>query len=127
MRANARSPTGTVSCASCGWSDQTDSMCSSDRANHGQPFHRQNRAVAARVKPTCLAFRHYWPDISPREVGGGRATRQPGQVRKEAALTSAVRVARQPPTYSRNERESANAECEPALKAEDDGRAIENR
>src|SRR5262249_15515705 len=30
--------------------------------------------------------------------GGGRATRQPGQVRKEAALTSAVRVARQPPT-----------------------------
>ena len=32
-----------------------------------------------------------------REVGGGRATRQPGQVRKEAALTSAVRVARQPP------------------------------
>src|SRR5215469_16609543 len=33
-----------------------------------------------------------------REVGGGRATRQPGQVRKEAALTSAVRVARQPPT-----------------------------
>src|SRR3984957_9187998 len=35
---------------------------------------------------------------SPREVGGGRATRQPGQVRKEAALTSAVRVARQPPT-----------------------------
>jgi len=27
-----------------------------------------------------------------REVGGGRATRQPGQVRKEAALTSPVRV-----------------------------------
>ena len=33
------------------------------------------------------------------EVGGGRATRQPGQIRKEAALTSAVRVARQPPTH----------------------------
>src|SRR5262249_11675148 len=33
------------------------------------------------------------------EVGGGGATRQPGQVRKEAALTSAVRVARQPPTF----------------------------
>lgn len=30
--------------------------------------------------------------MSPREVGGGRATRQPGQVRKEAALTSAARV-----------------------------------
>src|SRR6185312_12189297 len=32
------------------------------------------------------------------EVGGGRTTRQPGQVRKEAALTSTGRVARQPPT-----------------------------
>jgi hypothetical protein len=29
-------------------------------------------------------FRRY----KAREVGGGRATRQPGQVRKEAALTS---------------------------------------
>src|SRR5258708_6136774 len=29
-----------------------------------------------------------------REVGGGRVARQPGQVRKEAALTSLVRVAR---------------------------------
>src|SRR5450755_2387835 len=27
-----------------------------------------------------------------REVGGGRATRQPGQIRKEAALTRPVRV-----------------------------------
>src|SRR5690348_10350759 len=46
-----------------------------------------------------LAFPSRRPDISPREVGGGRATRQPGQIRKEAALTSAVRVARQPPTH----------------------------
>jgi len=45
-----------------------------------------------------LAFRPCPADINGREVGGGRATRQPGQVRKEAALTSAVRVARQPPT-----------------------------
>src|SRR6185312_12578367 len=45
-----------------------------------------------------LAFSPCPDDISGREVGGGRATRQPGQVRKEAALTSAVRVARQPPT-----------------------------
>jgi hypothetical protein len=48
--------------------------------------------------PVALAFRSCAADISGREVGGGRATRQPGQVRKEAALTSAVRVARQPPT-----------------------------
>src|SRR5205085_9047343 len=39
-----------------------------------------------------------------REVGGGRTTRQPGQVRKEAALTSTDRVARQPPTISRETR-----------------------
>src|SRR5581483_11263507 len=45
-----------------------------------------------------LAFSPCPADINGREVGGGRATRQPGQVRKEAALTSAVRVARQPPT-----------------------------
>ena len=35
-----------------------------------------------------LAFALRSADIRAREVGGGRATRQPGQVRKEAALTS---------------------------------------
>src|SRR6185312_15165760 len=39
-----------------------------------------------------------FPRYRAREVGGGRATRQPGQIRKEAALTSTDRVARQPPT-----------------------------
>src|SRR3981189_1375326 len=34
-----------------------------------------------------LAFRGFWPQIKHGEMGGGRATRQPGQVRKEAALT----------------------------------------
>ena len=34
---------------------------------------------------------------SSREVGGGRIMRQPGQVRKEAALTILRRVVRQPP------------------------------
>src|SRR5262249_60331509 len=49
-------------------------------------------ALLRRLHSRCVA------PIWGREVGGGRATRQPGQVRKEAALTSAVRVARQPPT-----------------------------
>src|SRR5215213_9795846 len=35
-----------------------------------------------------------------REVGGGRNTRQLGQVRKEAALTRPLRVSVQSPTYS---------------------------
>ncbi len=34
------------------------------------------------------------------EVGGGRVLRQPGQVRKEAALTIRNRVAVQPPFKS---------------------------
>ena len=46
----------------------------------------------------CACFPMRCGQYNPREVGGGRTTRQPGQVRKEAALTSAVRVARQPPT-----------------------------
>jgi len=58
---------------------------------------RYQVAAAGGIGRACfpLAYGRYkrW------EVGGGRATRQPGQVRKEAALTSAVRVARQPPTH----------------------------
>ena len=53
----------------------------------------------AMTKQGRLAFPLPADDIEAREVGGGRATRQPGQIRKEAALTSAVRVARQPPTF----------------------------
>ncbi len=59
------------------------------------------RNAGGRMKSGQLAFPACPADINGREVGGGRATRQPGQVRKEAALTSAVRVARQPPTLLR--------------------------
>src|SRR6185437_10030549 len=41
-----------------------------------------------------VATRPAIPDILKREVGGRRVPRQPGQVRKEAALTSVSRVAR---------------------------------
>src|SRR5260370_1682809 len=37
-------------------------------------------------KARCC-FRALWPQNRAGEIGGGRATRQPGQVRKEAALT----------------------------------------
>src|SRR5690348_17319425 len=40
-----------------------------------------------------VATRPAIPDILKREVGGRRVPRQPGQVRKEAALTSVSRVA----------------------------------
>src|SRR6266702_1112739 len=89
------SPTGAVSRSSSGSSSQL--------ANEGAkimpysiawfPAERQRgRAVSA----ACFGR----PDsrYRDREVGGGRTTRQPGQVRKEAALTSTDRVARQPPT-----------------------------
>src|SRR4249920_2273307 len=39
----------------------------------------------ARTKPAC--FPALLAPNKDREIGGGRATRQPGQVRKEAALT----------------------------------------
>src|SRR6478609_6164762 len=42
--------------------------------------------------PAWLAFDAGIADMCVREVGGGRATRQPGQVRKEAAPTSPARV-----------------------------------
>src|SRR5262245_50870653 len=49
------------------------------------------------IKVGCrhwVATRPAIPDILKREVGGRRVPRQPGQVRKEAALTSVSRVAR---------------------------------
>ena len=39
----------------------------------------------ARTSPAC--FPALLAPNKDREIGGGRATRQPGQVRKEAALT----------------------------------------
>src|SRR5260370_35148408 len=45
------------------------------------PGFRRRRVPALAIPCGCA-------DIGDREVGGGRATRQPGQVRKEAALTS---------------------------------------
>ena len=59
---------------------------------------RQNAAGAGGLQAVVLAFCCRSPHIAPREVGGGRAARQPGQVRKEAALTSQMRVVVQPPT-----------------------------
>ena len=43
-----------------------------------------------------------------REVGGGRNTRQPGQVRKEAALTRPLRVSVQSPTLLHRRDSAAN-------------------
>src|SRR5208283_3861338 len=97
------------SCASCGWRDQGDSIYPS-RPGSTRPsmmaFHRQKRFMDVRVKPAHdgserpACFLPPFARYRSREVGGGRATRQPGQVRKEAALTSTDRVARQPPTHS---------------------------
>src|SRR5215831_1798206 len=66
---------------------------------------RQTGGIGRACFPTVCSRYRSW------EVGGGRATRQPGQVRKEAALTSAVRVARQPPTYSSIRSQQADNPC----------------
>ena len=62
---------------------------------YGSPLSRGRPNWLACFPPPLARYRS-------REVGGGRATRQPGQVRKEAALTSTDRVARQPPTHFRD-------------------------
>ncbi len=72
--------------------------CKSRAFSESQGFANAIKSLQP-AESAALAFRSSAADISGREVGGGRATRQPGQIRKEAALTSAVRVARQPPTH----------------------------
>src|SRR6266481_2998935 len=59
----------------------------------GYPAGARHRArgrrdlVAGCNGPTAACFPPLLAPNKDREVGGGRATRQPGQVRKEAALT----------------------------------------
>src|ERR1700756_3183495 len=50
------------------------------------PFRNSAQVPRTALRPACF-LRLLAPNRG-REVGGGRATRQPGQVRKEAALTS---------------------------------------
>jgi hypothetical protein len=47
-----------------------------------------DRRRAQKALPPRLAFRALDRDIGWWKIGGGRAPRQPGQVRKEAAVTS---------------------------------------
>src|SRR6476661_7678846 len=49
------------------------------------PFSRFSQVPQTPLSPAC--FRRLLAPNKDREIGGGRATRQPGQVRKEAALT----------------------------------------
>src|SRR5579871_3219621 len=53
--------------------------------------------------------------IFSRESGGGRTARQPGQVRKEAAVTNPARVVCQPPAYSNRFSTPMNETQEPSL------------
>src|SRR6185436_18032076 len=94
------SPTATVSCASRLSSSQAGGRVGMIMTTFYCVVSRRKPAAGDgwRVLATCLGG----PGgrYRGREVGGGRTTRQPGQVRKEAALTSTDRVARQPPTES---------------------------
>src|SRR3981189_392584 len=49
------------------------------------PFRVSAQALQTRSRHAC--FPGLLAPNKDREIGGGRATRQPGQVRKEAALT----------------------------------------
>src|SRR5437016_848472 len=87
-RDNVNSPTTTVSRASCGSSVHgvSEFIVSSDFQNFGVVPRVRGDDNDKKLTTACIRvpFRRY----TPWEVGGGRATRQPGQVRKEAALTS---------------------------------------
>src|SRR6267154_2136281 len=79
-RDSGRSPMLTVSRSSCGCSVHASAMQLFRKIN------RPGKASTACRRGACIPalFARY----RAREVGGGRATRQPGQIRKEAALTS---------------------------------------
>src|ERR1700751_4561354 len=49
--------------------------------------HRRGGRQGLEQGDAPLAFWSFWPQNGTGKLGGGRATRQPGQVRKEAALT----------------------------------------
>src|SRR5579859_6599428 len=89
-RLSGRSPRSMVSSFSRGCSDQADSSGAMDTFSGCQ--HPATNALSVILhksrKPGGAACfpRHLAPNRD-REIGGGRATRQPGQVRKEAALT----------------------------------------
>ena len=59
----------------------------------GLTLRQAARAATNGRRLARLALGGRKPDIGARELAGGRSTRQPGQVRKEAAVTSTGRVA----------------------------------
>src|ERR1700756_5407416 len=89
---NGRSPISMVSFLSWECSDQAESgMCSREELQK-----RQRRPAPKAFPSSCTSpakgcqhacFPALLAPNRDREIGGGRATRQPGQVRKKAALT----------------------------------------
>src|SRR5882757_9518850 len=89
-RHSGRSPMSMVSSFNRAWSDHADS--SGDMASSLGHQDTATNALSVILHkwsepgvPACFPG-HLAPNRD-REIGGGRATRQPGQVRKEAALT----------------------------------------
>src|SRR4051812_43456411 len=101
-RESDRSPTAAVSRVSCGSSDQvvSDSIAGlvgggglrRPRLGRSRIFSQDSprcpRTLSCTKAPAPACIRVPFRRYTGREVGGGRATRQPGQIRKEAALTS---------------------------------------
>src|SRR6266481_3131217 len=81
-RHNGRSPISMVSFLSCECSDQAGTSVGMTATNAFLPF---CTSPATPFRRAC--FPALLAPNRDREIGGGRATRQPGQVRKEAALT----------------------------------------
>src|SRR5882672_2676854 len=71
-------------------------------------------AQAPQTPPSPACFPGLLAPNKDREIGGGRATRQPGQVRKEAALTRSG-SGRSSVSYLFFERIAPNGPTRPAL------------
>src|SRR6202163_4994336 len=76
------------------------------------PFRVSAQALQTRSRHAC--FPGVLAPNKDREIGGGRATRQPGQVRKEAALTRSG-SGRSSVSYLFFERIAQRAVAHPAL------------
>src|SRR5579862_7595167 len=89
---SGRSPISMVSFLSWECSDQAESdMSSREELQKRQQRPAPNAFPSSCTSPVSTCQSACFPALlapnRDREIGGGRATRQPGQVRKEAALT----------------------------------------
>jgi hypothetical protein len=82
---NVKPPDGTTTSSQAAWRRKIGELCLYPFLSHGVARRTCPRRLGSNIQDGC-EIRRGGPNRC-WEVGGGRTTRQPGQVRKEAALT----------------------------------------